>query len=415
MTGVKDRAVRDRRILYLQYTNPAAYPPLEHSSAILADAGWDVVFVGTGAFGASALLFEPRRNVKVVTHSFVAPGWRQKAAYLVFVLSVVRLVLEWRPRWVYASDVLSAPIALLLSFWPGIRIVYHEHDAPDMTGGGWSRMFSHWTRRHVARRAVGCVVPNDARAGLFEKETGVARVSCVWNCPSVSEVSPARESAWTGDDLWLLYHGSIVPSRLPEAVVHALALLPERVKLRVVGYETVGHAGYLNRLLTIARSLKVDGRVHSVGPVPTRRELLRWCSRSDVGLAFMPRETEDINERHMVGASNKPFDYLSQGLPLLVNSIDVWVREFVDPGFGLACDPSDASSIAGTVARFLADPRLMRSMGERGRQRIRATWNYETVFAPVLRILNDESPPGALAVPLNEPSTALPSSHAIRD
>jgi hypothetical protein len=30
-----------KRVLYLQYTNPAGYPPLEHSSGILADSGWD--------------------------------------------------------------------------------------------------------------------------------------------------------------------------------------------------------------------------------------------------------------------------------------------------------------------------------------------------------------------------------------
>ena len=46
---------RARRILYVQFTNPAAYPPLEHSARILADAGWDVMFLGTGALGADRL------------------------------------------------------------------------------------------------------------------------------------------------------------------------------------------------------------------------------------------------------------------------------------------------------------------------------------------------------------------------
>jgi glycosyltransferase involved in cell wall biosynthesis len=209
-------------------------------------------------------------------------------------------------------------------------------------------------------------------------------------------VSQAREPLASGDDLWLLYHGSIVPSRLPEAVVRALPLLPAHVKLRLIGYETIGHVGYLDRLLQLARSLNVGGRVQAIGAMP-RHQLMDWCARSDVGLSFMPHQTGDVNQRHMVGASNKPFDYLSQGLALLVNDVDRWVHEFVDPGFGLACDPSDATSIAGAVARFLADPRLMRAMGERGRQRVRATWNYETEFAPVLRILNDESVPSALA------------------
>ena len=389
--------MRNRRILYVQYTNPAAYPPLEHSSAILADAGWAIVFVGTGAFGASALRFASRSSVRVVSRPFVTPGWRQKLDYLRFAARVVGHAVTWRPRWVYASDVLSAPIALLLRFLPGTRIVYHEHDAPDTTGRGWGHLVSRWARRQVARRSIACVVPNDARAELLEKETGLAGVRRVWNCPLVSEVGSARGPVAPGDDLWLLYHGSIVPSRLPEAVVHALARLPERVKLRVVGYETVGHAGYLNRLLTIARRLKVDGRIHAIGPVPTRAELLRWCGRSDVGLAFMPADAQDVNERHMLGASNKPFDYLSQGLPLLVSTAHDWVRTFVDSGFALACDPMDPAAIAGAVDRYLADLRAMRRMGERGRQQILATWNYETQFAGVLGLLNGDPSRGGEA------------------
>ena len=35
------------RVLYVQYTNPAAYPPIHHSGRMLADAGFDVRMVGT--------------------------------------------------------------------------------------------------------------------------------------------------------------------------------------------------------------------------------------------------------------------------------------------------------------------------------------------------------------------------------
>lgn len=32
-----------KRIAYVQYANPARYPPLEHRSRMLADAGWEVL------------------------------------------------------------------------------------------------------------------------------------------------------------------------------------------------------------------------------------------------------------------------------------------------------------------------------------------------------------------------------------
>src|SRR5262249_1642139 len=150
-------------------------------------------------------------------------------------------------------------------------------------------------------------------------------------------------------------------------VIHALALLPVHVKLRIVGYETIGHAGYLRQLKLLAKTLGVDDRLHDVPAVP-RRELLQWCARSDVGLALLPLSSADVNERRMVGASNKPFDYLSQGAALLVNQSDEWVRTFVEPGLAVACDPTSPRSIADAAKRLVKNRSLVRTMGERGRQ-----------------------------------------------
>src|SRR5438270_2313182 len=89
-----DRKGADR-ILYVQYTNPAAYPPLEHSSHILADAGWDVIFLGTGALGANSLRFRPHDRIQVRQLPFCPAGWRQKLHYLWFAMWVVAWVVCW--------------------------------------------------------------------------------------------------------------------------------------------------------------------------------------------------------------------------------------------------------------------------------------------------------------------------------
>src|SRR5438093_10555997 len=119
------------RVLYVQYTNPAAYPPLEHSSRILANKGWEILFLGTGAKGADVLEFPPHPNICVKRVRFCSGGWRQKLHYLWFSLLVLLWTVRWRPRWIYASDLLSCPVTFLLSFVPGLFILYHEHDSPN--------------------------------------------------------------------------------------------------------------------------------------------------------------------------------------------------------------------------------------------------------------------------------------------
>jgi glycosyltransferase involved in cell wall biosynthesis len=187
----------------------------------------------------------------------------------------------------------------------------------------------------------------------------------------------------------VLYHGSIVPARLPATVLGALARLPAGGRLRVVGYETPGNEGYVGQLQEAARRVGIGDWIEVLGAIPSRRELFERCRQCDVGLALMPLASSHFNERTMAGASNKPFDYLACGLAVLVSDLPDWRRLYVEPGYGLACDPGDPESIAAALRWFLEHPGETRAMGERGRRRIAAEWNYETQFAPVLRQMTD--------------------------
>ena len=376
-----------RRIAYIQYTNPALYPPLEHSSRLLADAGWDVLFLGTGAEG---LRFPHHERITVRELPFRSAGWRQKLHYARFALWTLSWTIRWRPTWVYASDPFSCPVTLLLSYLPGIQMVYHEHDSPNSVSTRFMR-FVLWTRRPLSARADLCILPNEQRARRFAQEIGNGvHVDCVWNCPSRSEVSDARPPL-DGVTLRILYHGSIVPARLPTTVLMALSMLPKGVRLRIVGYETIGHKGYVRQLQELAAQLGIAGRVEFLGPVPQREELLALCRQCDVGLSLMPKQSLDNNEQTMTGASNKPFDYLACGLALLVSDLPDWRVLFVDGGYALAVDPADPHSIATAVRWLLEHPAESRAMGERGRQRILREWNYEEQFAPVLPRLTEKS------------------------
>lgn len=382
------------RILFVQYTNPAAYPPLEHSSRILANAGWQVLFLGTGALGANALRFQPHERIKIRQIPFSPAGWRQKLHYLRFILWVLWWTLLWHPDWVYSSDLLSCPPSLLLSLLLRVRVIYHEHDCPVSSEGSLFQQVCLAARRKLAHRAKMCALPNHRRAEYFASEVGRLAANghqsavVVWNCPSLDEISTPRP-ALNGGGLWVLYHGSIVPSRLPLTVLQALAILPNTVKLRVIGYETVGYTGYVQELKATAHRLGIEGRLEIIGTVPERKDLLEWCRKCDVGLAFMPKGSEDINQQTMVGASNKPFDYLSCGLALLVSDLPDWHQMYVEPGYGLVCDSDDPGSIASALRWFLDYPVEMRKMGERGQRKIAAEWNYEMQFSPVIERMNN--------------------------
>ncbi len=339
-----------KRVLYIQYTNPTAYPPLEHSSQILAKDGWQVRMIGTMARGDSnALQFPPHANLKLELMKYCPPGLWQKLHYVRYCLWCLYTVLIWRPTFVYASDGWSYPIAYLLSYLPCLNVIMHEHDTPATSGGIIQRIIGN-CRRKLARRATAVVCPQPNRAEALNA-FAPKRLDIVFNCPSRDEWMPIKNHP-SEHGLRLWFHGSIVPTQLPLAIVHAMKRCDFPIALEFAGYETIGHPGYIQEFLDSAQQLGLGDRVRYRGAIPSRAEMYAAASTCNVGLALFSMKFREP----MVGASNKPFDYLACGLALLVPSTPEWQAFFIDRGCGLSCNTEDISSIAAALMEFQNAP-----------------------------------------------------------
>ena len=409
-----------RRIVYLQYTNPAAYPPLEHSGLLLLNAGWDVRFFGVRGEGESdKLTFSEPLACRQTLWRRAPRGWRQKLHFVRFTFAAVRYARRLRAHWVYCSDLMTCPAAWSIRRLTRCRVLYHEHDSPSMEHGAGSEErggrsteqgagSAEWGvgrdekrpgarpstsrfqrlllsfRKRLGREADLVVFPNQRRLDYFQAVTGRQKPSfCVYNCPRLDEVRPPRLPQAVSGRLRLAFHGSINRDRLPMALLPALAQFKGAVELQIVGYNTVGSSDYLADFLAEAKRLGIDRDVDFRGALP-RHDIFAPAATCGVGLVLMPMNGGDVNMANMTGASNKAFDYLACGLALLVTSGPAWEEMFVHPGYGLACNPVDADSIAKNLRWFLEHPGDTRSMGERGRQRILREWNYENQFSTVI-------------------------------
>jgi glycosyltransferase involved in cell wall biosynthesis len=369
-----------RRVLFVQATEPAAYPPLIHASSLMAEAGWDVTFLSAPAADMSLVLpSHPRITVRAIhaRPSYIVG----KMDYLRYMAAAGRLALSVRPDVVYASDPLGAGPGLFAARLARASLVYHEHDTPAVDAlRPWLRQL----RRAASRTARLVVFPNETRARSAQTELGFRdeNLRIVWNVPrrnELREMAPIVEGP-----LLLYYHGSITPHRLPETVVEAVLRLVGRVRLRIAGYEAPSAPGYVARLVERGAVPNGEKLVEYVGQV-SRDNLLVEAAQAHIGLALMPLNSADLNMRHMTGASNKAFDYMAAGLALLVSNLDDWRDMFVAPGYARACDPSDADSVAAMLGWFLDHPEERQAMAARGRAKIETDWNYDTQFAPVMR------------------------------
>jgi glycosyltransferase involved in cell wall biosynthesis len=384
--NASDTVTRRPLVIYLQYTNPAAYPPLEQSSLILARNGWDVIFLAAAADGAATLTFPPHPAIRIWRLPGFGGGLPQRLNYAAYLLWSLIVCLRFRPDWIYASDPLSAPAAVLVQKIVGCKTIYHEHDSPT-----YARTLSRVqrlvrdARSKMGRDADLCILPQEKRLAAFVEQTGrTGPVECVWNCPRREEVAAPREAA-IDRPMTFYYHGSLNPERFPMSIADALQQASRsggRPELVIIGYETLGSVGYMARFIARISELGISGQVNYIGPLP-RCEIAAIGAQANVGFAFMPLATSDHNMAAMTGASCKPFDYMAMGQMLLVSILPDWRAMFVTPGYALACDPYDPDSLGKAMVWCTQNPDAVRAMGEKGRQRIANDWNYERCFAPV--------------------------------
>ena len=322
----------NRSVLYLQYTNPANYPPLEHSGLMLLKAGWQVHYFGVQSGGESSKLAFPEplaRRQTLWKHR--SPGISQKLHFAAYTLAALWRAMWERPAWVYCSDLMSCPAAWLIGRFTRCRVLYHEHDSPDEENGesrkqkverakaetlkteirksesaerevenisafsisAFQRVLM-WTRKRVGREADLVVLPNQNRLELLVETTGRQRTSfCVYNCPRKEEVMAQKREAKMQGTLRLAFHGSINRDRLPPAMLEAISRFPGRLHLSVVGYETLGSKGYMTAFLQAAERLGLGKTVEFIGALP-RHEIFEPASKCDVGLAFMPLDRKSV-------------------------------------------------------------------------------------------------------------------------
>jgi glycosyltransferase involved in cell wall biosynthesis len=374
---------RNRRILFIQATDPGAYPPLIHASTLMANAGWDVTFLAAPIAGIQLAIPSHRRvTVRAVR---VRPSHAMgKLDYALYVATTAQLALRLRPDVVYASDPLGAAAGFLAARLARAVLVYHEHDSPQP---GTLHPSVALLRAAAARAARLIVFPNEERARLAQRELHFddKRMQIIWNVPLRAELTAT--AATIEPPLVVYYHGSITPERLPETVALAVRRMAGRVRLRIAGYEAPSARGYVRHLVGGDSGTAAGTPIEYIGMVKERADLLVHAARAHVGLALMPFPSRDLNMRHMTGASNKPFDYMAVGLSLLVSDLPDWTRMFVDPGFGLACNPVDVDSLSAAVGWFVDHPEARRAMATRARNKIQAEWNYDTKFRAVLEAL----------------------------
>lgn len=276
-------------------------------------------------------------------------------------LSMLVAVCRARPDVVHAHDVNMLPLAWLAARWCRAALVYDAHEISTHREGYRSiRPLVACLERAIMPRASGTITTTDARAKFFARAYKVSRPvvlqnrprhQCAQGCDRIrSELGLSRQ--WPV----VIYQGGQQSGRGLSLLVQAMVQVPEAYLVMVGG-------GPLNEALRAqVLELGLGQRVHFVPTVPLA-ELPSYTASADIGV--QPIENTCLN--HYTTDSNKLFEYVQAGLPVVASDLPEIRRIVRQYDLGLLVPSGDSDALAEALCRMVFGSELRKHHSERAR------------------------------------------------
>jgi glycosyltransferase involved in cell wall biosynthesis len=343
----------------------------------LADAGYRVKLIGA-CYDIERTQRRGESGVDVVEIPFGRrTGEISPIGRFGTVMRIWAEVLRTRARCYHAHNIHTGPPSWTASKLRRAGLLYDAHElygevaANGQREGAISALASFAAERFMVRHSAAVVTTNRSRVSVLRERHGRADIEVLGNMPSrVDEVIPLDPGYPPGGAVLLYQGGVYARARAFRETLEALAML-EDTELVVIGF---GRDGDLALVREWAEAIGVSDRVHMLPPRPFD-ELVGTAARATVGL--VPIRPSNMN--HYFGDTNKLFEYLMAGLPVVASDLPE-IRRVVtagDPPVGELFEPSSARSIAAAVRRVVADPELYEARRRQARALALERFNWK--------------------------------------
>jgi glycosyltransferase involved in cell wall biosynthesis len=191
---------------------------------------------------------------------------------------------------------------------------------------------------------VGAMVSvSNAAAQYFSDTYNISKPVVITNCPyrENSKILVHKKN----EEFEVIYQGLMIKGRGYEEFVQSAKYLNDKIKLVLRGYGSIEYA--LKKIIT---DNNLNNKVRFDGPVEIK-DIVQKASESNLGVVL----TQPVNINFKYTVSNKIFEYIQAGLPVLMS--DIPEHRFLNKEFNFGIIVTDFSpeNIAKTINEIAAD------------------------------------------------------------
>ncbi|WP_411562739.1 glycosyltransferase family 4 protein [Pseudomonas shirazensis] len=273
---------------------------------------------------------------------------------------LVRMV-HYKADIVHSHDVNTLPTGWLASRLSRSRLVYDAHEiSTSREGYAGLRSLVYAVEKRLMPVADGVVTTTDARAKYFARAYGIARPIVLQNRPRWTEGTKSnriRENLCLSE-AWpiIIYQGGLQQGRGLEKLIRTVRHVPNAYFVLIGG-------GRLAPVLSkLSRDLDLQDRVHFIPTVPLA-DLPDFTASADIGV--QPIENTCLN--HYTTDSNKLFEYLIAGLPVVATDFPEIRRIVRSRKVGILVPSNDSETLATALNRLIVDITLRETYAHNAR------------------------------------------------
>ncbi|MCM8792622.1 MAG: hypothetical protein NC826_05745 [Candidatus Omnitrophica bacterium] len=382
------------RIAIIIYANPDYYPPVMNAVEILSQE-FNLTLICRNQ--EKSLNIYPG-NVKIYRLGKLKNAYQKQNQSLIskineffsFILKTLFLVHKHNCKFIYSYDMYGLVVSFFASrFIRRIPLLYHNLDLialKEINGFGYIIKWLELKFSHFVDKIIFCDIN---RARLFKEETGIKDLpEIMMNTPLKRSVLPEnklkevlKNRGFNPELKVVLYQGTIGNGKALLEVLRSLPYWPEDTVLVLLGYM---YRDFAMVFFKEAKSMNLNKRIIYIPAVPYK-ELFNYTVGAYLGLALY--SSFELNWRFVAGASNKIFEYISMGIPPIVND-SIYFREIFSDSMVYFADPFSYQDIARIINLALNDYSGYFKKSSNCRKAHLEKFNYQIQFQNILEFIS---------------------------
>jgi len=262
----------------------------------------------------------------------------------------------------------------------GIPVIYDTHEyfcgMPELTSRPFAKSVWRGIERCIFPKLDKIITVNQSVADLYKKEYN-KELTVIRNYPLTTGQRSFKSKEALGippGARVILYQGAVNVDRGLEEAVQAMQWIDNAVLVIVGG----GNAFQSVEKLVAAQ--EHSDRIMLQGRLPFT-ELTHYTVNADIGLAI----EKDNNLNYKYSLSNKVFDYIQSGVPILSSRLVENERLMTKWGIGAFIDNHEAEHIARQISYMLSDEG-QRTIWIENLKKAKQAYNWESQQAEMLAI-----------------------------